>query len=125
MLPVITFATAISQSFSRMFISGAIARPPGAESGQRSMVRAAYKRFDKECSNSEVGLLKLDFLEEYGEDTIQDYLNHRLTRHEAAVNLARIWESAWIPATADVSKQLRADVVMAADTFLAYLAPAA
>ncbi len=125
MLPVITFAMAISQSLSRLFISDAVARPPGAEAGQRATVRTAYKRFKKECGSSAVGLLKLEFLEEHGEDTIHDYLNNRLTRQEAALTLARIWETAWIPATATVSKQLRADFTMAADTFLAYLAPTA
>ncbi len=108
-----TFADSIARFFDAM------TKPETSD--RKRQLRNAYKAFAAENEIWVEGLFDKHFLTRHGETIVGAYVDGRLTRHEAAVDLAQAWEIHLVSPSIKMSKQHRADAVMAADSFLSYL----
>ncbi len=117
MLNATNITTTFADSVARFF--DAMTRSEKTDSSSR--LHNAYKAFAAENEIWVESLFDQHFLARHGETIVGAYVDGRLARHETAVVLAQAWETHLVPPSIKVSKQHRADAVMAADSFLAYL----
>ena len=113
-------ATAISTTVADFF-AGFAPSTAKTTSSVRKAMRAAYQAFAAEHQIEVDGLFDAHFLAHHGEPIVADFVLGRLTRHQAAVDLAHAWETHLVSPAIKLSKQRRADAVMTADRFLSYL----
>ena len=113
-------ATAISTTVADFF-AGFAPSTAKTTSSVRKPMRAAYQAFAAEHQIEVDGLFDAHFLAHHGEPIVADFVLGRLTRHQAAVDLAHAWETHLISPAVKLSKPRRADAVMTADRFLSYL----
>ncbi len=118
MLNATTITTTFADSVARLI--DAMTRSEKTDSSS-SRLHNAYKAFAAENEIWVESLFDQHFLARHGETIVGAYVDGRLARHEAAVALAQAWETHLVPPSIKVSKQHRADAVMAADSFLSYL----
>ena len=81
----------------------------------------AYGWFVKCHPQPTIDLLSKQFLAGAGKPVIDDYVNGKLNRRNAAVVLAETREEELDPARSPIRKQRKADLVLAADSFLKIL----
>lgn len=117
----ITATSIISETVARLF-SRIANREQDVRNGKlQNAMRSAYSAFAAENVIPVKGLFGKRFLAEHGEAIVAAYMNGRLSRHQAAVNLAHAWEANVLPANVTMRKVYVADAAMTADRFLSYL----
>jgi len=86
------------------------------------MLTRAYAWFAQRHPQMIVDLLNKQFLMNHGRPIIDDYVNGAISRHNAAIALAKVRDDQLDhPARSAEHKQRMADMVMAADSFLKLL----
>ncbi len=113
--------TTFSDTVARLFARIANSRQETSSGQLHNALRCAYKAFAAENVILVKGLFDKRFLAEHGEAIVAAYMNGRLSRHQAAVDLAHAWEANVLPANVTMRKVYVADAAMTADRFLSYL----
>ena len=84
-------------------------------------LRTAHKQFAANGGIRYAAFLDLQFVEAHCAPVIVGYLNGTRSRHETAIEIARIWEEQLAPVNSKLRKQRMANAAMAIDEFLTYL----
>ena len=121
MLNATTVTTTFAESVARLVAIVTQSENATRNESPSTVMHSAYKAFAAENKIWVESLFDRHFLTQHGEPIIADYLDGLLTRHQAAIDLVLAWETHLVSPSVKVSKQHRADAVMAADSFLAYL----
>lgn len=113
-------ATAVPSSIaSRLpYINIDLSRFMGNDAIVDTHLRDAYAQFSTTYGNLVDAEFNEDFLANAGTPTIRSYVAGKLDRHEAAIELANLWDSALVPVGSVERKRRIADATMAADRLL-------
>jgi hypothetical protein len=114
-------ANSLNGSYVRFIrlVESAISQP--AADNLNATLRTAHEQFAANGGNRYAAFIDLQFVETHCAPVIVDYLNGTNSRHESAIEIARIWEGQLVPVNSKLRKQRMANASMAIDEFLAYL----
>ena len=81
----------------------------------------AHNSFEKSGGMRYAGFLDMSFLSDVAMPVIVEYLNGTLSRHEAAIKIADLWDGQLTPVSSRLRKQRMANATMAVDRYLSHL----
>ncbi len=114
-------ANSLTGSYVRFIRLVESANSQSAADDLNATLRTAHEQFAANGGNRYAAFVDLHFVETHCTAAVADYLNGTCSRHESAIEIARIWEGQLTPVNSRLRKQRLANAAMAIDAFLAYL----